>query len=318
MRINRHNIYLQLLLIPIIAFVLWGIYQLQEREAGKVSYQSFLGDGYKLYTWEGHHTVLLTQEKQLNHEVIEKILTITDSAYHLLHILHGREPIARVNSGKTVIAVVDRTCGIACGALGHQAIELSNDKFEQIYTRMKGHQQYDTVLFYELGRNFWFYQDQLYTDTSIPIIKGLRKGYAMFLRHLLVQELEVAPAPYNGENYANHLVRSRSLFAKYVADSSLSMNGLMNTYSYSEWKDRYEIDYPSKSFHAVFWASFLLYLHETPQHGLPFLKALFANLSNMNLPENDEKLLNQFIQSCAEASPTFNYKILVNKLKWKS
>lgn len=310
------NIRLRLLLLTFLTGLGGAGFYLAYKQPARISYVSFLEGTYQLYTWEGKHVMLLTDKQSLDRKVIDRILTLTDSAYRFLQQLHQREPQPYPERKKTIIAVVRHTCGIACGALGYRTIEVSTPKFERIYTQMKDSGTYDTVLFYELGRNYWFYDDQLYASESSPFVKSLRKGYAMFIRHLLVQELEVAPAAYNFDRYDIHLARSRTLFNQYIADTTMNLNRLLDTTSDGEWPGKYSRKYFSESFSAEFWASYLLHLYEDPQHGLPFLRSLFDNLRQLDIPANDQELLEQFIRACAMASPIYDDETLTNTLKW--
>jgi len=293
-----------------------GFYLIYDQPAS-ISYVSFLEDTYQLYTWEGKHVMLLTDKQFLDRKVIDKLLAITDTAHAFLGQLHQREPQPYPEREKTIIAVVRHTCGVACGALGYRAIELSTSKFQQVYTHLKDSGTYDTVLFYELGRNYWFYHDRLYTEESSPFVKSLRKGYAMFIRHLLVQELEVDPAAYNFDRYDIQLARSRSLFDQYRADTAMSLNRLLDPTLDKKWLAKYSSDYAVETFSSQFWASFLLHLYEDPQHGLPFVRSLFDNLLHVDTPANDQELLEQFIRACAMASAIYDDETLTNTLKWR-
>jgi len=45
--------------------------------------------------------------------------------------------------------------------LGATGIELQTDFFKILYNSVKDFREYDQVIFYEFGRNFWLFHDQL-------------------------------------------------------------------------------------------------------------------------------------------------------------
>ena len=298
------------------AVLFGGVHLLLKAQTQKYSYQSFDGNTYDLFMWEGKHTVLLTQEKSFHTEVIKEILSITDSAFHLMRHINGREPDSRTNPDKVIIAVVDQTCGKACGALGYKGIELSSRKFQRVYTQMRDRQKFDTILFYELGRNFWFFENQLHVRTGNSFYQAIRKGYAMFVRHFLVKELNINASGYNSYPYHTHLSTCRSFIRNYFADSSFSLNSIAEADLYFVLTNKYLGAYATEPFGAFFWSSYFLYLYETPHHGIPFLKRLFHSFQEINPSDNDAELVEQFIRSCAQASPHYDFETLTNLLKW--
>jgi hypothetical protein len=56
---------------------------------------------------------------------------------------------------------VSQTCGAACSYLGVTGTEIEPPYFQTLYDGIANNDLYDQALFYEFGRNFWFYGDAL-------------------------------------------------------------------------------------------------------------------------------------------------------------
>jgi len=128
-----------------------------------IPYLSINGDDLDLVPWPGEHVALLTPpDMDLDPVVVSRLLTALDEAWEYYASITGREPTPfKTYDGLGTIAVVDRTCGAGCGYLGFTGIEIMREYFEAGYTELKQNGLFDQVPFYELGRNFWFYGEQL-------------------------------------------------------------------------------------------------------------------------------------------------------------
>ena len=88
------------------------------------------------------------------------------------------------------IAQVSATCGAGCGQIGVTGIELEDQYFMILYDQVRINKQFDQVPFYELGRNFWFYQEQLGN------IDSFLTGFAILNRFLSMDYAQVRGAPF--------------------------------------------------------------------------------------------------------------------------
>lgn len=147
-----------------------------------VNYVSFQGDTLDLIPWVGEHLALLTPpDMSLDPAVVSAMLTALDRAWEFYRSITGREPIPfgpTTHDGRSTIAVVDSTCGAGCGYLGFTGIEILRPFFQDAYDQLQGEGRHDQILFYELGRNFWFYGDEL------GAVDAFVTGFAVVNRYL--------------------------------------------------------------------------------------------------------------------------------------
>ena len=240
----------------------------------QVRYTSFLKAPYEMHSWESPYSVLLAEDPTLDDSIVFELLSITDSAYQLLKNILKREPkpgpIGYID--KVVIAVVDSTCGPGCGYIGHKGIEIQKDYFSKVYAAMVKDGAFDTLIFYELGRNFWFF-DELYKEKHDPLLGAIRKGYATFLRCMLVTELKVKPAEYNGKDFWEFFETEENKFSQHLFDSYGGIEQLLSSLITTQEKKNdwiYEMD-PT-----LFWSA--LFFHMYKIEGLHFMKMFFRGM----------------------------------------
>jgi hypothetical protein len=135
---------------------------------------------------------------------MSKILTALDSAWEFYSDVTGREPTPHFElDGRATIAVVQNTCGAGCGFLGLTGIEIMPEYFQILYDSVQTADQYDQVLFYEMGRNFWFYGAQLgELGSPGPGLEGpFTTGFAILNRYFSMQAAGVEGAPFRGQPF---------------------------------------------------------------------------------------------------------------------
>jgi serralysin len=161
----------------------------------RVSYTSIDGTQLELVPWEGQHVAYLTQSEALDPDVMARIVAATDEAWEFYASVTGREPTPFepfTLNGRGTIADVPTTCGAGCGFLGFTGIELQSTFFRSLYDGVANNNRYDQPVFYELGRNFWFYGDQL------GAIDPFVTGFAIVNRFLSMDAAGVAGSPVDG------------------------------------------------------------------------------------------------------------------------
>ncbi len=172
------------------------------------THSSFNSKISSLRVWVGQKTALLLPDDIKEFYSIGVILAGSDAAFDYYHRSTGKFP-AEASSirGLTSIAVVDETCGAACGYLGSKGIEIQKDYFLRQVLAEARLQKVDQTIFYEMGRNFWFYEDKL----EIPNTNGVvATGYAVGMRVSAIDEVGLKPAPFSAsETYT--ALRSRIL-----------------------------------------------------------------------------------------------------------
>jgi len=191
--------------------------------ASAVPYTSFNGVTYDLTAWSGEDIVYLTESSSLDAGVMNRIVTATDAAYGVYRSITGREPTPyppTTLNGRGTIAQVPNgaTCGAGCGYLGFTGIELASDYFNILYNGVAQNGQYDQVVFYELGRNFWFYGDEL--GALDPFVTG----FAIANRFISMEEIGVEGGPFNGYLPFDEFKESATsdLLARYIDAGDLN------------------------------------------------------------------------------------------------
>lgn len=185
------------------------------------AYTNFNGAPMNLHVWEGNKVIILSRNSNLNRETMFKWLKAMDTTYEYYRTCTGREPSinpATYISNKTTIADVTTTCGAGCGYLGATGIELQNTYFDVMYNAIDNYNQYDQAAFYEFGRNFWFYGNQLAYKTNDPIATG----YAVFMRFMAMEAAGVNGAPFGSWTFSTFRSNVENLITTYLADASLN------------------------------------------------------------------------------------------------
>jgi serralysin len=189
-----------------------------------IQYSSFQGETLSLYPWYGDKIVLLTSSGSLDEQGIQGIVTGIDAAYKQYQAITGREPTpfgpTFLNGRSTIAEVPDgHTCGTGCAYLGFTGIEIMSTYFGVLYAGYVQHGQYDQVPFYELGRNFWFYGDQLATEGFGPFVTG----FAIANRFISMELADMPGGPFGSldfETFKHSIVVD--LLNSYLADASLN------------------------------------------------------------------------------------------------
>jgi hypothetical protein len=151
-----------------------------------------------LTPWEGTHVALLTEPPPgggaYDPAVITRILNALDGAYEVYAQFTGATPSPFVTyDGKLSIAVLPDNSQYnfaAHGYLGLTGIEIQQAYFDAMYNDAQNN-QYDQALFYELGRNFWFFKPELGDDPFAT-------GFAIAGRFISMDVAGLAGGPFNG------------------------------------------------------------------------------------------------------------------------
>ena len=149
-----------------------------------------------------------------------KWLKAMDTTYGYYKKCTGKEPSINPSTyihDRTTIADVISTCGAGCGYLGTTGIELQNAYFDVMYNAITYADQYDQASFYEFGRNFWFYGDQLAYKTNDPITTG----YAVFMRFMAMEASGVNGATFGSWPFPAFRAKVENLIDIYLENPTL-------------------------------------------------------------------------------------------------
>jgi serralysin len=207
------------------------VYGLTTNSAGLVQYQSFNGNSYLLQPWSGSNIcILASTTNQFSTNVMSKIIVALDTAYSFYITATGRQPNPwdpTMLYGRDTIAEVTNTCGAGCSYIGFTGTEILIPYFNILYNGVASADQYDQVLFYEFGRNFWFYGNQL--AYLSPDNDPVTTGFAVYMRFLAMDAAGVAGGPFNGYSFETFCTSVTNLIDLYITNSSLNWSNTFRT-----------------------------------------------------------------------------------------
>ena len=200
----------------------FGLVSTTYAETTLAPYTSFFGEEYQMIPYTGRNVAFLVPPPSLDSDVMAEVVAVFDDVYDYYAASTGREPGLYINyNGLPTIASVRATCGAGCAYLGLTGIEVLEDYFMLLYDGVHDRNEYDQVIFYEFGRNFWFYEGQLeYKGTDH---KGsIATGFAVFMRDMAMEATAVNPGPFNDHDFSVLVAEVRGLLDTYLADPTLN------------------------------------------------------------------------------------------------
>ncbi len=196
------------------------------------TYKDFNGTTHNLYAWSGSKVMLLSSSNTLDTSTMQRWVTAMDGTYNYYQLCTNREPTFYTNvtyiNNRSTIAQVPSTCGTGCGYIGWTGIELQTAYFDNFYNTLLSNNQYSQEPFYEFGRNFWFYSDQLQYKSNDPIVTG----YACFMRFMSMENQNLQGAPfYNSQNglltWTQVVSQIKGLVDTYMANQNLNWSNTL-------------------------------------------------------------------------------------------
>jgi hypothetical protein len=163
----------------------------------------------------------------LNAVTVAEILAATDSAYAYYQTATGFTPLLlKTYNGKDTISDVPTTCGAGCSYVGWTGIELQNTYFDLLYSDVYDSCQFDQVVFYEFGRNFWNLTNKLeYIGSDNNGV--ITTGFAVFMRFMAMDAAGVNGAPFENWSFSDFRSRVEGMIDLYLADSSQTWNNTL-------------------------------------------------------------------------------------------
>lgn len=195
----------------------WG----QVARPAPIAHNTFDKKSVELRPFVGRNiALLLKSDRVTDRVVIERVLSAIDGAWDWYRGYFGRAPtIHSTHAGRATIAEVDGTCGGACGLLGLTGIEVSSPTMSRLLMEASL-DRYNQAVFYELGRNFWFFADPLQ-----PMPKGaFTTGFAHVHRFYSMEAAGLVGAPWDDNldfDGFRHLILVE-LMDRYLADRTLT------------------------------------------------------------------------------------------------
>lgn len=193
------------------------------------SYTGFYGDVFNLYKWEGRKMVFLTQTDALDAAVMSRWIGKVDDAYDYYESATGREPhkwhLTYLNDRST-LAIVNTTCGAGCGYLGSTGIEIMQLYFPELYNSA-AIDEYNHIPFYELGRNFWFYENKLNYKEISNVYDPNATGFAVIMRFKSMEHGGLVGAPFDGMPFEDFKASVKNILNTYLNDPTLTWHNTL-------------------------------------------------------------------------------------------
>jgi hypothetical protein len=129
------------------------------------SYTTQKGVKLNMFAWPGAKNALLTRTENYNPIYMRKIVNAADAAYNYYSKTVGKEPGLYFNYNglatiaNTGIGGID-LCGAGCTYIGATGMEIDDNTMADLYNRIQN-DDYNWVIFYEFGRSFWLFGNQL-------------------------------------------------------------------------------------------------------------------------------------------------------------
>jgi hypothetical protein len=192
-----------------------------------VTYQTFQKQELQLRPYLGRNiALLLDPAREASRAAIDRVLGATDRAWDWYKDMFERAPAPwHQHAGRATIAEVTGTCGAGCGQVGFTGIEIASSYISLILERAARDLHFQ-LIFYELGRNFFFYRDPL------GQLAALITGFAHVNRFYCMDAIGVMGGPW-GDNLDWEVSRHDvlvDLLDRYVADPKLNWRNTIGDY----------------------------------------------------------------------------------------
>ena len=165
---------------------------------------------------------------------MDKLTTTFDAVFDYYAEATGQLPTPYLTyQGRSLVAEVDVSCGAGCGFLGATGVELAAGYFGVLYDGVRLSDQSDQVLFYEFGRNFYFYDSKIRYKESGPLAAPVGQsgwigtGYAVLMRFASMDATGVKPAAYGGAPFATFRASVEGMVDTYVATPALNFQNTL-------------------------------------------------------------------------------------------
>jgi len=191
--------------------------------ASAMRYRTFAGADVERTPHFGRRVALLLERSDVDPALAATILDALDRAADFYADLTGREPGRnRDADGRIPIAEVDGIGGAAWAWLGETGIEIQPRYLDVLLRGVRDEGVFDQPLFYELGRNWWFWSRTLDVDPG-----SVCTGYAVAMRFRAMDAAGVRGAPFGGWPFERFRGAVASLLDRFLETPSLRWEALL-------------------------------------------------------------------------------------------
>jgi hypothetical protein len=267
-------------------------------ELPPILYTAIDGHTETLIPWQGRHvSVLVEPGVTRDPQVMSNLVGALDRAWDYYEATTGRVPgTAHSLNGRDEVAEVTSTCGAGCTYIGATGTEILTSYFESMYQEIAEHDLYNQIPFYELGRSFWFWSQQL--EFQPPDQDPVVTGFAVLMRFRSMAAAHVKGAPFNGIPFATFASQVEALAGQYEADPSLTFAETLA-----------QAKSPGLYGGTDFWASLMMQLAER-HGGQTFVDRFWHHASDLPVAVSTTDAVTNWEQdasyaACTDLSPVF-------------
>lgn len=258
------------------------------------SFTTQKGAVLNLYAWPGTKYAFLSKTADISPVLMRQILAAADGAWNYYAAAVGKLPGIFINYNglgtiaNTGVGGVD-LCGDGCTYIGATGMEISDRITGLLLANVP--RQYDWVMFYETGRSFWLFHDQL--EYKAPDNSSCEvTGFAVFMGIHSLLQLGLPTdygtnIPNNPDPFKNEILSINS----YAADPSLNFQ---NTFQTSTFNSPYG-DCP------VLWTGLVQQL-SLKYGGETFIQALFKEVLKRPAATTTQDAVDNFVLAASAAA----------------
>lgn len=259
----------------------------------ETTYVTQKGVTLKMYAWPGSKNAFLTRTSDLNAATMRKILAVADGTWNYYASAVGKLPsYYRTYNGLTTIANTGKggvdLCGDGCTYSGATGMELSDNIFAALYNNVPNG-LYDQAMFYEFGRSFWLFNNQL--DFKSPNNSDCETtGFAVLMRYRSMGAQHLI-GTFNGSTagFTSLYNNTLAMIDLYAANPALNFNNtfLANSSPYGGCSD--------------LWTSMVLRLAQK-YGGENFIQTLFKEVLKRPNAATTQDAIDNFVLAASSAA----------------
>jgi hypothetical protein len=270
-------------------------------------YTSFEGQSKTMTAYKGRNIALQVYfENIVTPNTMGYILYKLDQVYDFYYYAIGEYPLTNLSlQGKNPISVVSSTCGAGCANYGYTGVELLETTWSTLYNNVTSNNQFDSIVLYELGKNFWVESIHKIDPTPNNIIAN---GFASFMRFISMQAVDITGGPFDGNSFNDYKNEVIGLLSTYIADPSYNWsNTVYNNLAPTNTMNLNGSD---------MWTSFMLDLYNRFDN--LFFFNIWNNIKLLNITNGNEieNANGTFIIAASQAVGYNLYDLFVNYYRW--
>jgi serralysin len=206
----------------------------QETRSALVTYKTFAGASIEVRPFVGRNVALLLNPTRSTERLVtDRVVSAIDRAWDWYRGYFGRAPTPnRTHAGKATIAEnAQDAAASARGMVGQTGIEVGPSSMNRLLMEA-AHDRYSQAVFYELGRNFWFFEDQLGAIPAPVIGAVFTTAFAHVHRFYSMEAAGLVGGPWDDKLDFDGFRHSIliDMLDRYLANSSLTWENTLAAY----------------------------------------------------------------------------------------